>query len=198
MNTQKPELFEKQQKIIQKAKTQKCLEICQICDMPFDQRSLIHREACFPPCFAGQNQPKNYIIFGDFIHLLNINFQIWDHIFSLLFPQGFWISKSNGHPTLGSGGKKTFKVNTRTDRRTDGQTDGQTDGHFDLYKASAQRADALKTACSPLHYSSILVNGCHLSQFWSINCAVFFAHYKMCCNLFLNFYSEMICPRPET
>ena len=26
----------------------------------------------------------------------------------------------------------------------DGQTDGQTDGHFDLEKASAQGADALK------------------------------------------------------
>ena len=30
------------------------------------------------------------------------------------------------------------------DRQTDRQTDGQTDGHFNLYKASAQRADALK------------------------------------------------------
>ena len=34
----------------------------------------------------------------------------------------------------------TLKVNTQKDR----QTDGQTDGHFDLQKASAQRADALK------------------------------------------------------
>ena len=31
-----------------------------------------------------------------------------------------------------------------TDGQTDRRTDGQTDGHFDLQKASAQGADALK------------------------------------------------------
>ena len=36
-------------------------------------------------------------------------------------------------------------MNTQTDGQTDNQTDGHTDGHFDLQKASAQRADALKT-----------------------------------------------------
>ena len=35
-----------------------------ISDIPFDQRSLIHREARFPPCFVRQNQPKKNIIFG--------------------------------------------------------------------------------------------------------------------------------------
>ena len=50
-STRKPDFFEKlkksskTQKIIQNAKTQKHLEICQIRDTPFDQRSLIHREA---------------------------------------------------------------------------------------------------------------------------------------------------------
>ena len=29
-----------------------------ISDTPFDQRSLIHREAWFPPCFVRQNQQK--------------------------------------------------------------------------------------------------------------------------------------------
>ena len=39
----------------------------------------------------------------------------------------------------------TSKVNTQTDGQTDGGTDRQTDKHFNLSKASAQRADALKT-----------------------------------------------------
>ena len=64
-------------------------------------------------------------------------------LLSITFPQGFCISKNIGHPTSGSGGKKTLKLylkseqtDGQTDRRTDGQTDrrtdGQTDGHFDL------------------------------------------------------------------
>ena len=47
----------------------------------------------------------------------------------------FRISKNIGHPTLGSGGKKTSKrylKSEQTDTRTDTRTDGQTDGHFDL------------------------------------------------------------------
>ena len=45
------------------------------------------------------------------------------------FPQGFRITKNIGHPTSGSGGKKTFKRYLKsedTDRRTDTQTDGRT------------------------------------------------------------------------
>ena len=30
-----------------------------ISDTPFDQRSLIHREAWFSPCFVGQRIPQN-------------------------------------------------------------------------------------------------------------------------------------------
>ena len=41
-------------------------------------------------------------------------------------------SKKNiGHPTLGSGGKKTFKQYLKSEQ-TGGQTHRQTDGHFDL------------------------------------------------------------------
>ena len=50
------------------------------------------------------------------------------------FPQGFRISKNIGHPTSGSGGKKTFKhylKSEHTDTRTDGQTDGQIDLCFE-------------------------------------------------------------------
>ena len=44
---------------------------------------------------------------------------------------------------MGSGGKKTFKQYLKSEH-THRQTDGQTDGQINLYKASAQRANALK------------------------------------------------------
>ena len=47
------------------------------------------------------------------------------------FPQEFWISKNIGHPTSGSGGKKTVKWYLKSEQ-THRHTDGQTDGHFDL------------------------------------------------------------------
>ena len=65
-------------------------------------------------------------------------------LLSITFPQGFRISKNIGHLTLGSGGKKTFKRYLKSEH-SDKQTDTQTDGHFNLQKASAQRANALKT-----------------------------------------------------
>ena len=75
---------------------------------------------------------------GNFRQLSNKNVQIGDHFLPLLFP------KDIGHPTSGSGGIKTVKRYLKNEH-TDGQTDGQTDGHFDLLKASAQRADASKS-----------------------------------------------------
>ena len=50
-----------------------------------------------------KSEEKNH-----FRRFLSKNIPILDHFFPLLFPQGFWISKYFGHPTLGSGGKKTF------------------------------------------------------------------------------------------
>ena len=49
-----------------------------ISDTPFDQRSLIHREARFPPCFVGKiSQKKTFFFwFEDFRPLSNKNFQI--------------------------------------------------------------------------------------------------------------------------
>ena len=57
----------------------------------------------------------------------------------ITFPQGFQISKIFGHPTLGSGCKKTFKryLNKWTYRQTHAHTDRQTYGQIDLAKASA-------------------------------------------------------------
>ena len=94
--------------------------------MPFDQRSLIHREAWFPPCFVRQNQSFFF------------SFSVWQFyitsklkcsnlrsLLSITFPQGFRISKNIGHPTSGSGSKKTVKPYLKieqTDRQTHTQT----------------------------------------------------------------------------
>ena len=51
-------------------------------------------------------------------------------LLSITFPQGFRISRNIGHPTLGSGGKKTFKWFLKSEH-TDGQTDGRTDRQTD-------------------------------------------------------------------
>ena len=50
-------------------------------------------------------------------------------LLTITFPQGFRIFKGFGHPTLGSGGKKTFNwylKSEQTDKQTDIQTDKQT------------------------------------------------------------------------
>ena len=51
-------------------------------------------------------------------------------LLSITFPQGFRISKNIGHPTSGSGGKKTVKrylKSEQTHLQTDGSTDRRTD-----------------------------------------------------------------------
>ena len=113
---------------------------------PLDQRSLIHLEAWFPPCFVRQNQQKKKKTFfaRDFRPLPNKNVQMLDHFFPLLFPK-YSESLQIFYIRLWEVGAKrplngTSKVNIQTDRRTNTQTDG----HFDLQKASAQRVDAVK------------------------------------------------------
>ena len=105
--------------------------------MPLYQRTLIHREAWFPPCFVRQNQQKNiffFILFFFFARRFQTTFkQKCSNLRPLLcitFPQGFRISKNIGHLTSGSGGKKTFKRYLKSEY-TDGQTDGQTDKQTD-------------------------------------------------------------------
>ena len=39
------------------------------CHLLFDQRSLIHREAWFPPCFARENQQKTFFCVEILDHL---------------------------------------------------------------------------------------------------------------------------------
>ena len=70
-------LFFFSEKIIKKAKTQNVYRYAKICDTPFEQRSLIHRKAWFPPCFARENQQKNKLLLsGDFTLFINKSFQI--------------------------------------------------------------------------------------------------------------------------
>ena len=140
-NSRKPKFFEKRKKSSKTQKLKNIQRYAKISDIPFDQRPLIHREAWFPPCFVRQNQQKNKLFFARRFQTtskqkcLNVT-----PLLSITFPQGFRISKNIGHPTSGSGGKKTVKRYLKGE-----QTHKQTDGHFDLQKASAQRADALKT-----------------------------------------------------
>ena len=144
-------IFLKNKKIIQNSKLKNVQRYAKISDTPFDQRSLIHREAWFPPCFVRQNQQKKLFFFfsrGDFRPLSNKNVQMLYHFFPLLFPKDSESLKILDIRLREVGAKRpligTSKVNRRTNTQTHGQTDRQTDGHFDLQKASAQRADALK------------------------------------------------------
>ena len=57
-NTQQPKFFEKRKKSSETQKLKNVKRYANISDIPFDQRSLIHGEAWFPPCFERQNQQK--------------------------------------------------------------------------------------------------------------------------------------------
>ena len=92
--------------------------------MPFDQRSLIHREAWFPPCFVSQNQQtkKNFFLRGDFKKFSNKNVQMLDHFFPLLSPKDSESLKILDSRLWEVGAKRrlngTSKVNGQTHRRT--------------------------------------------------------------------------------
>ena len=57
-NSQKPNFFEKRKKSSQTQELKNVQRYAKISIMPFDQRSLFHQEAWFPPCFVRQNQQK--------------------------------------------------------------------------------------------------------------------------------------------
>ena len=134
--------FDKPKKSSKTQELKKIQRYANINDIPFDQRSLIHREAWFGPCFVRQNQPNFFcFLFGDFRPLPNKNIQILDNFptkmfksqttFSISFSQGFQISKNIGHPTWGSGGKKTVKRYLKSEH-THKHTKTQTDTHMDI------------------------------------------------------------------
>ena len=76
-NTPKPDFFEKQKKSSKTQKIKNIQRYAKICNTPFDQRSLIHREVWFPPCFVRQNQQKktNFCLRCDLRPLPNKMFQ---------------------------------------------------------------------------------------------------------------------------
>ena len=57
---QNPNCLKNRKKSSKMQKLKTVQKYAKISDTPFDQRSLIHWEAWFPPCFVRQNQPKNY------------------------------------------------------------------------------------------------------------------------------------------
>ena len=141
--------FEKRKKSFKTQKFKNVQRFAKICDTPFDQRSLIHREAWFPPCFVNENQQKTNFFFAlRFQTTFKQKCPNLRRFFSLLFPKDYESLKILDIRLWEVGTKKrlngTSKVNTQTDGHTDRRTHRQTDGHFDLQKASAQRADALK------------------------------------------------------
>ena len=62
-DTQKPNFFEKRKKSPKTQKLRNVQKYDKISDTPFNQRSLIHREAWFPPCFVGQRIPQTGFFF---------------------------------------------------------------------------------------------------------------------------------------
>ena len=125
-NTQKPKLFEKRKKSSKTQKLKTSRNMPKLAIRPLTHRSLIHREASFPPCFVRQNQPKNYFFCLAILdHFQTKIFRSETTSIHYFFP---WIPNllNIGHPTLGSGGKKMFKrylKSEHTHRQTDRQTD---------------------------------------------------------------------------
>ena len=88
------------------------------------QRSLIHWEAWFPPGFVSKFSQKKTIFF--YAAILG-NFQT--KMFKSETTCFHYLSPRIGHPTSGSGGKKTFKQylkSEHTDRQTNRRTDRRT------------------------------------------------------------------------
>ena len=136
-NTQKPKFFEKPKKSSKTEKTPNVLKYAKISDTPFDQRSLIHREAWFI-MFCEKKRKKIYIYMFCEAKSSKKNYffclAILDHfkqicsnlrpLFSITFPQGFRISQHIGHPTSESWGKKSLKRYLKSE-----QTDTHTRPH---------------------------------------------------------------------
>ena len=124
-NTQKPKLFEKLKKILQNAKTQKRLGICQ------SQRYALRPEVSNPLgsvvstlfCRQKQYTKKTFFVVA-ILDQFQKKCSNLKPLLCITFPQGFQISKNIGHPTLESGGKKTYKRYLKSEQ-TDGQTDRQ-------------------------------------------------------------------------
>ena len=81
---------------------------------------------------------------GNFRSIPNKNVQMLDHFFPLLFPKDSESLKIFDIQLREVGAKRPLNGTSKVNRQTNTHTDRQTDGHFNLKKALAQRADALK------------------------------------------------------
>ena len=106
-------------------------------------------------------EKKNFFLWRDF-------WQFLGPLLSITFPQGFRICKNIGHPTLGSGGKKTFKrylKSEQTDRHTDVQTDGRTNRLIESIGPEGRCFENTKrNVCSTLYHNSRI----HFIPIWPV------------------------------
>ena len=111
---QKLKTKQKKLKTEKKSNTEKLKNVqryAKISNMPFDQRSVIHREAWFPPCFVGQNQQKTILFFKALIldhfptNMFNSETTSLQHYSPRIPNLKFFL----GHLTSGSGGKIGLK-----------------------------------------------------------------------------------------
>ena len=76
--------------------------------MPVDQRSLIHQEVWFPPCFVRQNHQKKTSSFLPILdHFQSKIFKSETTSIHYLSPKDSDSLKNIGHPTLKNWGTKT-------------------------------------------------------------------------------------------
>ena len=89
--------------------------------MPFDQRSLIHVEVWFPPCFVRQNKQKTNFFCAVILNHFQTKIFKSETTSRITFSHGFQISKKYWTSYFMKWGKKTFKKVPQkwTDRQTD-------------------------------------------------------------------------------
>ena len=121
--------FWKMGKIIQNAKTQKHLEMCQNKQYTLQPEVSNPAGSVVSTMFLKEKSAKKTIFFCAAIldNFQNKNVEIWDHFFPLLFPKDSESLKILDIRLWEVGAKTclngTSKVNTQTDRQTDRQTD---------------------------------------------------------------------------
>ena len=109
-NTQKPNFFKKRKKIIQNAKIQKYLEICQNQQYALRPEVSNTSGSVASTMFCqGKSEKKTFFFARRFQTTSKQKCSNVRSLLSITFPQGFRISKYIGHPTWGSGSKKTVK-----------------------------------------------------------------------------------------
>ena len=90
-----------------------------ISDKPFDQGSLIHQEAWFPPCFVRQNQPKEKTFFLAILDHIQTKMLKSETTYFHYFSSRIWNLNFFLDILL-------WEVGAKRHRLTDGQTDNST------------------------------------------------------------------------